>query len=114
MSRLTTSQIIAKGDYLQPDFEPKSLTIPHLIGIFAYHQIVYPSQHNKAKLVEIFNDEIKANGARLRRQRLERQETLASEDGIVDGVTGNPIAQPGEQVRVYLLKWLMVYVLMGP
>ena len=45
MSRPTTSQIIEKGDYLKPDFEPSSLTIPHLIGIFAYHQISYPSPH---------------------------------------------------------------------
>ncbi|KAI5123291.1 hypothetical protein M0805_009312 [Coniferiporia weirii] len=92
MSRPTTSQIIAKGDYLQSDFDAKTLTIPHLIGILAYHQVQYPSQHNKAKLVEIFNTDIKAHGGRLRRQRLERQETLASEDGIVDGVTGVPIA----------------------
>ncbi|KAH8117468.1 Man1-Src1p-C-terminal domain-containing protein [Phellopilus nigrolimitatus] len=92
MSRQTTSQIIAKGDYLSANFDAKTLTIPHLIGIFAYHQVQYPSQHNKAKLVDIFNTEIKTNGSKLRRQRLERQETLASEDGIVDGVTGAPIA----------------------
>lgn len=98
MSRPTTSQIIAKGDYLQPDFDPKSLTIAHLIGIFAYHNVQYPSQHNKAKLIAIFNNEIKGNSEVLRKQRLERQEALASEEGIVDGVTGIPIA-PAEPVR---------------
>ncbi|THH03811.1 hypothetical protein EW145_g5989 [Phellinidium pouzarii] len=99
MSRPTTSQIIALGDYLKPDFDAKSLTIPHLIGILAYHQVQYPSQHNKAKLIDIFNGEIKVNSARLRKQRLERQETLASEDGIVDGVTGVPIVPPPQFVR---------------
>ena len=91
MSRPTTSQIIAKGEYLQPSFDPKSLTIPHLIGIFAYHGVAFPAQHNKAKLVEIFNENIKKNAPNLMKQRLERQETMASEDGILDGVTGNPI-----------------------
>ena len=88
---LATSQIIAKGEYLQPSFDPKSLTIPHLIGIFAYHGVAFPAQHNKAKLVEIFNENIKKNAPNLMKQRLERQETMASEDGILDGVTGNPI-----------------------
>lgn len=107
MSRPTTSQIISSGDYLQPDFDAKSLTIPHLIGIFAYHQVPYPPQHNKAKLLEIFEKEIKKNGTSLLKQRLERQETLASEDGIVDGVTGAPIAPP--QVRA-LMQLLNVYM----
>ena len=102
MSRPTTSQIIEKGDYLKPDFEPSSLTIPHLIGIFAYHQISYPSPHTKAKLVEVFNKEIKSNGTKLRQAQLARQATLASEDGIIDGVTGIPIAPPPVQpVRIY-------------
>ncbi|KAL5511829.1 SRC1 [Sanghuangporus vaninii] len=91
MSRPTTSQIIGKGDYLQPDFNPKTLTIPHLIGIFAYHQIPYPPQHNKAKLVEIFDEEIKKNYVKLRKEWQERQDTLASEEGIVNGVTGSPV-----------------------
>lgn len=109
MSRPTTSQIIASGDYLQPDFDAKTLTIPHLIGIFAYHQVPYPAQHNKAKLVEVFDKEIKKRGASLLKQRLERQETLASEDGIVDGVTGVQIAPPQVcRPEVYHLPWSSV------
>ena len=107
MSRTTTSQIIASGDYLQPDFDARSLTIPHLIGIFAYHQVIYPSQHNKAKLLEIFDKEIKKKGKTLMKQRLERQETLASEDGIVDGVTGALIAPPQVCFIVYICELSM-------
>lgn len=92
MSRPTTSQIIAKGDYLQATFDPTTLTIPHLVGIFAFHQVAYPSQHNKAKLVEIFEREIKGRSELLRKQRLERQETAASGDGVFDGVTGDPVS----------------------
>ena len=102
MSRPTTSQIIASGDYLQPEFDAKSLTIPHLIGIFAYHQVSYPSQPKKAELLEVFEKEIKKKGKTLMKQRLERQETLASEDGIVDGMTGAPIAPPQVRIVVYM------------
>lgn len=91
MSRPTTSQIIAHGDYLQPHFDPATLTIPHLLGILSYHQINYPTQYNKAKLVTVFNEEIKGKGALLRGQRLDRQQTAASDDGIFDGVSGLPI-----------------------
>jgi len=92
MSKLSTQQIIQNGDYLNPEFDPSTLTMAHLLGIFQYHNIAYPSQHNKAKLVEVFNANVKSNAKRLRKQRLIRQETAASENGILDGVTGKPIA----------------------
>ncbi len=92
MSKLSTQQIIQYGEYLNPDFDPTTLTMAHLLGIFQYHNITYPSQHNKAKLVEVFNESIKVNAKRLRKQRLVREETPASIDGIIDGVTGKPIA----------------------
>ena len=94
MSRLTTTQIIEKGAYLEPDFDPDSLTRPQLIGIFAYHGIQWASKDTKAELVKIFNAEIKGNGVKLRRQREETQATLASENGIVNGVTGSPASPP--------------------
>lgn len=93
----TTSQIIEKGDYLKPNFDRSTLTIPHLIGILEYHQIPYPSPHTKAKLVDVFNKEIKVNSTKLHQAQPARQATLASDDGIIDGVTGIPIAPPPAQ-----------------
>lgn len=78
-------------------------TISNLIGLFSYHRTEYPSQHNKGKLIGIFIAQIKANGRKLRWERLETQETTASEGGTVDGATGVPIPQPsftGQDVRV--------------
>lgn len=112
MSRPTTSQIIEKGDYLKPNFDPSTLTIPHLIGILAYHQISYPSPHTKAKLVDVFNKEIKVNGTKLRQAQLARQATLASDDGIIDGITGIPIAPPPAQPvrRLSYQCWIVINV----
>ncbi|KAI0082702.1 hypothetical protein K474DRAFT_1610816 [Panus rudis PR-1116 ss-1] len=91
MSRLTAAQVIAQGDYLNSDFDPSTLTIPQLLGIFGFHNINYPSQYTKPKLVQLFNDEIKPKANKFKRQRLKRENSQASDDGITDGLTGKPI-----------------------
>lgn len=91
MSKPSTSDIIARGEYLEPDFNPASLTIAHLLGILGYHGVNYPSQHSKAKLVQLFNDEIKANADKFLEQRLSQQNSQASDEGIKDGITGEAL-----------------------
>jgi hypothetical protein len=91
MSRLTSAQVIALGEYLKPDFEPATLTVPQLLGVFGYHNIRYPSPYTKAKLVQTFNQEIKPNAPKFRREKLKKENSQASDDGIVDGVTGLPL-----------------------
>ncbi|KIP09118.1 hypothetical protein PHLGIDRAFT_12180 [Phlebiopsis gigantea 11061_1 CR5-6] len=91
MSRLTTAQIIEQGDYLKPDFDPASLTVSQLLGVFGFHNVMYPSPYTKPKLVQLFNDEIKARAPQLKKERLSRQNSQASDDGITDGLTGRPL-----------------------
>ena len=102
MSKPTTQEIIQLGNYLSPNFDPSTLTIAHLIGIFQHHNIAYPSQHNKGKLVEVFNANIKANAGQLKKETLSRQATEASVDGFLNGHTGMPVspAAPSEPVSV--------------
>ncbi|KAI1757221.1 Man1-Src1p-C-terminal domain-containing protein [Xylaria castorea] len=45
-------------DYLQPGFDPKSLTIPRLRSILVAHNVAYPSSAKKAQLIDIFNDQV--------------------------------------------------------
>ncbi|KAI1420597.1 Man1-Src1p-C-terminal domain-containing protein [Xylaria sp. FL1777] len=45
-------------DYLQPGFDPKSLTIPRLRSILVAHNVPYSSSAKKGQLVEIFNEQI--------------------------------------------------------
>ena len=104
MSRLTSAQVIALGEYLNPDFEPASLTVPQLLSVFGYHNIRYPSPYTKAKLVQTFNQEIKPNAPKFRKEKLRKESSQASDDGIVDGVTGLPLTNP--KVPVFILSFL--------
>lgn len=45
-------------DYLQPGFDPASVTIPRLRSILITHGVDYPSTAKKGKLVEVFNEKI--------------------------------------------------------
>jgi hypothetical protein len=93
MSRLSAAQVIGLGEYLDDDFDPSTLTIPQLLGVFGFHNVKYPTPHTKAKLIQVFNDEIKANNRKLKNQRLARESSVASDNGIRDGVTGLPLSQ---------------------
>ena len=100
-TRLNTSQIIALGDYLKPDFNPSTLTVGQLLGVLSHHDVKYPTQYTKAKLVDLFNAEIKPKAKKLTRERIKRENSQASEDGITDGMTGRPLAE--KKVRIYRL-----------
>ncbi|EAU88573.2 hypothetical protein CC1G_04279 [Coprinopsis cinerea okayama7 len=92
MSRLTATQVISLGEYLEPDFNPASLTISQLLGVLGYHNIQYPTPYSKAKLVKVFNDEVKTRAAKFKKERMKRNNSAPSDDGIMDGVTGRPLA----------------------
>lgn len=68
-------------DYLLPDFDPKTLTVPRLRSILVTHNVQYPSQAKKPQLIDIFNEQVvpqskKILSARARVKRMSR--------GIVD------------------------------
>ncbi|CAE6519042.1 unnamed protein product [Rhizoctonia solani] len=97
MSRLSASEVINRGDYLKPDFEPSTLTIPHLLSVLTYHGIKYPSPHTKGKLIEVFNNELKPRSTELLKERQARDRKKPSPEGIMDGHTGQAV-QPPEPV----------------
>ena len=92
MSRgLTSAQVVELGEYLKPDFDPSTLTISQLRGVLNHHNINFPSSQNKSKLVQIFNEEVKTRAKKFTKERLKRENSSASEEGIVDGITGRPL-----------------------
>lgn len=92
MSRsLTATQIINQGDYLDNDFDPNTLTVSQLLGTLTYHHIRYPTPYTKAKLVQLFLDEIRPKAANFRKEKLKKDNSIASDDGITDGLTGRPL-----------------------
>ncbi|KAI0175715.1 Man1-Src1p-C-terminal domain-containing protein [Hypoxylon sp. FL1284] len=68
-------------EYLQPGFDPKSLTIPRLRSILVAHNVPYSSSAKKAQLVEIFNDQIVPQSKKILAARARAKR---SSKGIVD------------------------------
>ncbi|KAF8894580.1 Man1-Src1p-C-terminal domain-containing protein [Infundibulicybe gibba] len=96
MSRLTSAQIITLGQYLEPDFNPASLTVSQLLGVLGYHNIKYPTPYSKPKLVQLFNEQITSKATSWKRERLKKQNSIPSDDGITDGLTGQPLSGPSQ------------------
>ncbi|ROW11543.1 hypothetical protein VMCG_01458 [Cytospora schulzeri] len=74
-------------DYLQPEFEPASVTMPRLRSILVSQNVPYPATAKKAQLVEIFNDNV---APRARKLLAQRQKAKRSSMGItnIDGSQG--------------------------
>ncbi|KAI0383725.1 Man1-Src1p-C-terminal domain-containing protein [Hypomontagnella monticulosa] len=68
-------------DYLQPEFEAKSLTVPRLRSILVAHNVPYSSSAKKAQLVDIFNEEIVPQSKKILAARARAKR---SSKGIVD------------------------------
>ncbi|KAG5727627.1 hypothetical protein E4T56_gene12244 [Termitomyces sp. T112] len=99
MSRLTSAQVIALGEYLEPTFDPASLTVSQLLGVLGYHNVKYPTPYSKSKLAMIFNEEIKAKSVQLKKERVKKENSIASDDGILDGTTGQPLRKESVKRR---------------
>ena len=102
MSRLTAAQVISLGQYLEPDFDPVSLTVSQLLGILGYHNVKYPTPYSKPKLIQLFNEEIKARSARFKKERLKKENSIASDEGIKDGLTGKPLGTTRPVCMIHL------------
>ncbi|KAI0540747.1 Man1-Src1p-C-terminal domain-containing protein [Xylaria digitata] len=78
-------------DYLQPGFDPKSLTIPRLRSILVAHNVPYSSSAKKAQLIDIFNDQIVPQSKKILNARARAKR---SSKGIFDadsvGSSSNP------------------------
>lgn len=68
-------------DYLSPDFDLNSLTVPRLRSILVNHDIPYPASAKKAQLIQILHDEVLPQAKTLLR---ERERVKRTSDGIMD------------------------------
>lgn len=68
-------------EYLQPDFDLNSLTVPRLRSILVNHDISYPASAKKAQLIRILEDEVLPQARKLLRDRERVRRTSA---GITD------------------------------
>ncbi|KAL0071439.1 inner nuclear membrane protein enriched at telomere/subtelomere region [Marasmius tenuissimus] len=107
MSRFTASQILAVGAYLEPDFDPSTLTIAHILGILNYHSIPYPSSYTKLVLVQLFNKEIKRKAARFKKER-NRRATLVDEPSGSDEDEEEETLQARRSISDYSLSPIVI------
>ncbi|ESZ93408.1 hypothetical protein SBOR_6201 [Sclerotinia borealis F-4128] len=68
-------------DYLQPGFDPSSLTIPRIRSILVTHSIEYSSNAKKAQLVDTFNRELVPHARKILHERARAKRTSR---GIID------------------------------
>jgi len=81
--------------YLQPDFDPNSLTVPRLRSILVAHSVAYPSSAKKTDLINLFNNNVATQAKRL---RTAQTNTKRSTRGIVDVPSSqSSVADPEEE-----------------
>ncbi|KAI1779441.1 Man1-Src1p-C-terminal domain-containing protein [Hypoxylon cercidicola] len=68
-------------EYLQPGFDPKTLTIPRLRSILVAHNVPYSSSAKKGQLVDIFNEQVVPQSKKILAARARAKR---SSKGIVD------------------------------
>ncbi|KAL8416646.1 hypothetical protein RB596_006979 [Gaeumannomyces avenae] len=73
-------------DYLQPDFDPRTLTVPRLRSILVTYGVQYPATAKKGQLIDIFLDEVAPRSAKI---LAERARAKRSSRGIVDVESSN-------------------------
>lgn len=67
--------------YLQPGFDPASLTVARLRNVLLTHNVDYPSSAKKPELIKLFSEEVVPRGRKL---LAARARTKRSSKGIVD------------------------------
>ena len=67
--------------YLEPDFDPSSLTVPKLRSILVQHNVNYPSSAKKTQLVDLFNENVLPQARKIRSANARVKRTSR---GIVD------------------------------
>lgn len=77
-------------DYLQPGFDPKSLTIPRLRSILVAHNVTYPSTAKKGQLIDIFNEQVVPQSKKILDARARAKRTSRGIFDVESVNSGNP------------------------
>lgn len=75
-------------EYLEPDWDPSSVTIPRLRAILVAHNISYPASAKKAQLIEIFNTDVLPQARKIRAQNARVKRTSRGIEDITTGRKG--------------------------
>lgn len=88
-------------DYLEPSFDPSSLTVPKLRSILLQYGVTYPSSAKKPQLIELFNQHVALQAAKIlksqsRTKRSTRgiQDVPSSQASTVDEAEEEEVSMP--------------------
>lgn len=84
-------------DYLEPDWDPASVTIPRLRAILVAHNISYPASAKKAALIEIFNANVLPQARKIRAQNARVKRTSKGIEDITTGRRGTGARDDDEE-----------------
>ncbi|KAJ7794510.1 hypothetical protein B0H13DRAFT_1935200 [Mycena leptocephala] len=88
---VTASDIIDDKRYLAKDFDPSRSTIPVLAGVLVFHGIQLPHKQRKPDLLALFKANITDRRVQLQHEHRLRRQADPSSDGILNGITGEPV-----------------------
>lgn len=89
-------------EYLEPGFDPASLTVPRLRSILVSHDIPYPASAKKAQLIEILQSEVMPQAKKLlaAKRRVQRTSRGITDVPSSQSSTGGPDDEDEEMDEV--------------
>lgn len=73
---------MADQEYLEPGFDPSSLTVPKLRSLLVQHSINYPSSAKKGELIDLFNQHIAPQAKKIKQASLRVKRTSRGIENI--------------------------------
>ncbi|KXT08490.1 hypothetical protein AC579_3906 [Pseudocercospora musae] len=84
--------------YLEPDFDPSTLTIPRLRSILVAHNVNYPSSAKKQQLIDLFNDKVVSQARNIRAANARVKRTSRGIEDIGTGRKGTGAGDPVDDI----------------
>ncbi|EJU05760.1 hypothetical protein DACRYDRAFT_113805 [Dacryopinax primogenitus] len=95
--RASTAELLSSLVYLEPHFDPATLTVAQLTGLLQAHDIDTRVASNKTGLIALFNTEIAMNRTPILAKRQRDLTRSPKANGIRDGVTGQLVDGAAEE-----------------
>lgn len=100
MSKLSSQDVIDRGNYLETGFDPSTLTVIYLRAILQNHDVGFPSNASKAQLIKAFQENIVPNAKKYKKARTQNAAIPSDASDILDGETGEPLEPPRTTRRI--------------
>lgn len=104
----TPAEVIEQGDYLNDSFDPNKLNVAIIRGIFFQHGITVSGPQSKKAFLQTWEEQFRPRLAEFRRAREGAKRQQPSNEGILDGVTGQRLPSNEVWTNGCCSGWLVV------